>query len=646
MAKANPGTSIIPTKEAQELIRQYCLRVLEDHQKFSDYHTKMLAIDIAYARYVSNADLAQGLDETGRDAATTPVGVFGMDSITPPVVIAQVDSAVAYLADVYLSGYPLFPVVSTPANKDKAEQLETITDDHATIGGYPRQLLMFLRNAVKYNAGAVEVEWQSIKEYTVGDSPLMGIIEDAPKVINKQYRSYTAITNLDMYNTIWDKTVAPGDVAKEADFAGYIQLMSRTKLKRFMQRLNEDKEGFNTKEALASTVGMAPYPTRFYKMPPKISNYITARLPLDQINWFEYLGGKSERMAGIANYEVLRLYARITPDSFQLTAPEPKTPQIWRFILVNGVPVSAKRITSAYDYLPILMGQPIEDGLGFQTQSIGEAAIPFQQAAKTLVNIRFNAARRAVSDRAIYDATVINPADINAPVPAAKIPIRPNSLQGNRTLAEVYHQIPFDMRGTETTISDAMSIVNFGKELSGMNDPQRGKFQPGNKSVKEWTDTMGGADARLRLPALTLEYQFFTPLKSLIILNILQYASDQTLINQKSGKEVNVSIEDIRQSALSFKIADGYTPKSKLASTEAITSFTQMILQNQLLTKMYGPLLPGMISHLAQLMGIHGLEEYAPQQPPNMQQQGVTDPNEGTEPNDTQDPAEGTEPLG
>ena len=61
---------------------------------------------------------------------------------------------------------------------------------------------------------------------------------------------------------------------------------------------------------------------------------------------------------------------------------------------------------------------------------------------------------------------------------------------------------------------------------------------------------------------------------------------------------------------------------------------------------MYGPLLPGMISHLAQLMGIHGLEEYAPQQPPNMQQQGVTDPNEGTEPNDTQDPAEGTEPLG
>ena len=37
---------------------------------------------------------------------------------------------------------------------------------------------------------------------------------------------------------------------------------------------------------------------------------------------------------------------------------------------------------------------------------------------------------------------------------------------------------------------------------------------------------MGGSDNRLRLPALTLEYQFFVPLKEMLKFNIYQYGED------------------------------------------------------------------------------------------------------------------------
>ena len=169
-----------------------------------------------------------------------------------------------------------------------------------------------------------------------------------------------------------------------------------------------------------------------------------------------------------------------------------------------------------------------------------------------------------------------------------------------------------------------MAIVAFGKELSGLNNPMQGQFQKGNKSVQEWNDTMGGADARLRLPALALEYQFFAPLKEILKFNIYQYGKDSVVTSQKTGKEVAVQIAALRQQILSFRVADGYTPKSKLAGTDALIQSMTMISQNQLLAQQFGPLLPQMMLHIMQLLGIRDLPEYIPQNP-QQQTQGQTD---------------------
>lgn len=606
-------SATVPNRDAQKAVLSYAFRILTEHKKFNDYYDKMEAIDVAYARYQATKDTNGVVKMQGIDAATTPVGVMNLPSTTPPVVVAQVDSMVGYLAEVFLSGVPLFPIVSNPKNRKAAETLESLIDDHATLGGYARQLLMFLRDGVKYNFSAIEADWCSVSQYTLADD----ILELGKQKLDKATTYYTKLKRWDPYNTVWDKNVSPGDVAADGDYAGYIEILSRTKLKRLINRLSAEGEVINAKEALDACIkeGVDTYAN--FRIHPQVSEYITARRPVDGINYYEYITGQPDNSVNkknIGNYEVFRFYARIMPSDFKLFGAESRTPQIWRFIVVNGsVLIQAKRIISAYDFFPVFFGQPLEDGLGSQTQSIAEGSIPFQTAASTLVNIRFNSARRAVSDRALYDSSLISKADINAPVPAAKIPVKTNSLDMGKKISDAYYPIPFDARGTESTIQDAMAIVGFGKDLSGLNNPMQGKFQKGNKSVQEWNDTMGGADARLRLPALTLEFQVFMPLKEVLKLNIFQYGQDAKTVSQRSGREYDAKISELRQHVLSFRVADGYTPKSKMAGTEALMAGMQMIGQSQPLQIAYGAMLPGMFSHLMQLMGVNGMEEYTPE---------------------------------
>ena len=597
------------SQRTQELVLRFCNDVLTEHKKHTDYYEKMEAIDVAYARYVSNIDPKTGVVKgEGIDAATVPVGVFNVPSTVPPVVVSQVESMVGYLSEVFLSGSPLFPIVSNPSNQEAAGALESLLDNHSTLGGYPRELLVFLRDAVKYNLAAIETDWTSVDQYDTLDELIM---PEVPAVKETKVH-FTKLKRLDLYNTVWDRNTQPGNISKEGDYAGYIEILSKPKLKRLLNKFSAEQDVQNVPQAMKSFISTdAPN----YRIHPQISDYVSARKPVGGIDWAAFLGfNEEEKASGFAgNYEVLTLYARLCQEDIKFPGPKPNHPQIFKIVVVNGdIVVQVKKILSAYDFLPILFGQPQEDGLGYQTKSIGEGSIPIQQAAGTMFNIRFNAARRAVSDRALYNPTVISPADVNSPVPAAKIPVRVNSL-GNTKIGEHYHSIPYNAQGTETAMQDGMAIVAFGKELSGLNNPMQGQFQKGNKSVQEWNDTMGGADSRLRLPALSLEYQVFVPLKEILKFNIYQYGQDSVVTSQKTGQEISVQIAALRQKVLAFRVADGYTPKSKLASTDAIVQAMTLISQSPVLVQVMAPMLPQMMIHLMQLFGIRDFQEYFPQ---------------------------------
>lgn len=609
------------SEKAQKNIIALAQSVIARRNQFTEMKNKMEAIDQAYARYTGGEQLEQGLDATGKDVAgnTCCGNVFGEDNIVAPIVVAQVDTMVAYLADIFLSGYPIFPVVSSPSKRKTAEQMEVLLDDHAQLGGYIRQLMLMIKDGVKYNVSAIEAEWSSIEQFTVMDDFSK---PDTGRTTKKVPKYFTKIKRLDMYNTVWDYSVSPGDVATEGDYAGYLEVISKTKLKRLLNKLSTEGKSFNTTEALNSwkTLSQAVQAAGNFQEHPTVSKYVTPRQTQGNVNWDVYLGAQNKsatkdivNLYDGSSFEKFVLYARILPSDMGIKAPAANTPQIWKFTIINmSVVVSADRIISAYDTLPILMGQPMEDGLGYQTQSVAEGSIPFQEAATTLFNIRFSAARRAVSDRALYLPDMINPSDVNSPVAAAKIPVRLKALS-NVGLDGAYKSIPFDMRGTESTINDARTIVGFSQELSGINGPQQGSFQKGNKSVQEWNDTIGGSDNRLRLPAMLYECQVFTPLKQILALNIFQYGEDAQLVSQKTGETVDVKIDELRANVLSFRVADGYSPKSKMASVEMLTAGMNMMMNSPALQQAYGSMLPNIFAHMMQLGGVRDMEQYSPE---------------------------------
>lgn len=589
------------SKASREALSNHVRFLLDTHRLRTDFASKMEAIDQAYARYKSG----------NVEAGNTGCGdIFASDDVTPPIVVAQVDSMVGYLAEVFCSGSPLFPVVSTPANRTWAEQLETLLDDHALLGGYPRQLLLMLRNAVKYNFGPMECEWAPVKQFSVeGDftnTTTGRKVEATRKYFNK-------LNALDPYNTVFDPDVPIGDISEKGDYAGYIEMYSYMRLKQLIARYQTQYKVYDAGAALVTGRQSPVTATQYYRQKPDISKLISSyRVAGGNVNWEAWVAGNTKRSMynNLMGYEVVKMYIRILPSDFQISAPQPNTAQIWMVILVNGQLLVAERVISAYDVLPILFGQPIEDGFGIQTQGVAEGEMEFQDAASKLFNIRFSSARRAVSDRALYVADAINPNDVNSKAAAPKIPVKLTTL-ANQTLDSVYKQIPFDMRGLETTLQDAQTIVQFSKDLHGQNSPRQGQFQKGNKSVREWNDTMAGSEERLRLPALALEYQFFSPLKSMMTLNIFQFADNVEVISQRTGNVLKIDINELRKQVLSFRLADGYSPKSKLAATDILLQGMQLILGSPVLQQSLGQQLPAIFIHLMSLGGVKGLDEYA-----------------------------------
>lgn len=609
------------TKDSVKSLTEFTQKILAHHVAArTELVDKMDIIDRAYTRYKESQVISTGgVDVSGEESCD----IFDTkDRVTPPIVVAQVDSYVAYLADVFLSGYPMFPVVSNPRNKKWAEQLEVLLDDHAALGAYPRELLMFLRDAVKYNYSGLEVEWDSIEQFSTASDFLNG----TGQKLSKDDKFFNRITRLNPRNIIRDPNVLPSEVTKKGDFAGYVEIYSKMRLKRWFIKMQKEKKVFNISAAENTGAASGSLATNNYQQQPQVSEYIAATdyQRSGGVDWDAYLDvakANRNRTSYGAVYEKATIYARIIPSDHGIRAPQPNTPQIWKLTLINNqVLVQAHRVISAYDYLPILIGQPIEDGFAEQTQSVAEAEMPFQDAAETLFNIRFAAARRAVSDRALYDSNKISSKLINSKAAAPKIPVNISPLSTGG-LEGAYKQIPFDMRGTETTIQDAQTIVQFSRDLHGINGPRMGQFQKGNKSVAEWDDTMAGSDNRMRLPAMTLEYQVFDPMKSMMSLNIFQYGSDMAVVSQKTGEVVQINVDELRKQVLSFKLADGFTPKGKLASVEMIQTGLQMIAQSEILQQAYGASLPGMFAHMMSLAGVRGLEEYDPQyQNPDVQE--------------------------
>lgn len=530
-----------------------------------------------------------------------------IQDITVPIVMPQVEAALGYMTNAFLTGYPIFGVSSDPSQEDAAMQMETVIAENAITARWARELTMFFRDGLKYNLHGLELAWEqrvAAKITNDASSP------NGAKVETDGLWKGNVIRRMDMYNTFFDPRVAPADIYKDGEFAGYIKLFSRIKMKQYINELFGNIPKSTAIKAFES--GPAPgggtstgTPFNYYR--PLINPYPTMinTQYVDGFNWESWFAGGMEggKAGGIQYknaYEVMVLYARILPADFNLNVPAENTPQVWKIVIVNGqVVLYMERQSNAHNHIPIYFGQPIEDGLDFQTKSFASNVQDMQDIASALVSGYIASKRRLVGDRVLYDPSKIRAKDINSIHPAAKIPVR-NSAYG-RPLGEAVYQFPYRDEATQSMMQGAQVVAQWADKINGQNAPGQGQFQKGNKTKEEFDTTMGNSNNHNQVMAIGTEQQVFIPLKEGIKLNILQYQEQDTLYNRDKNTMVTVNPFSLRESAVHFKISDGMLPEELEMDTDEFQVALQTIGSSEQIGAGYN--LAPMFTYIMKLKG-------------------------------------------
>lgn len=540
----------------------------------STFRDDLLERDKIYAREV---DLSK--EHTRAKNANKGGDQSKIQNITVPVVMPQVESGVAYLTGVFLSQYPIFPVVASPKNIQSAQAINALMTEHSMNYSWVRELMKSFRDGLKYNFGAIEAEWITDRTYSIdSQDPKTG--KGIPSEVTYQGNK---ITRIDPYNIIIDTRVNPANAHVEAEYIGYHELYTRPRLSKLLDSIKSQGNSMNFDKAMMSSCAdvISGDKNNLYYV-PEINNPILVNLSLHNINWGNFFDGNT-RDDGKRNfnpsglYVVSKLYCRILPADLGLPAGTGSKyiPQIWKFYIVNGKHVVfAERQSNAHEFIPILISQPNEDGLGYQTKSVQDNSTPFQQFASAMWNSAIASKRRQVYDRIIYNPQLIRKEDIDSASEVARIPMRTAAY--NKNPSEAIYQIPYRDDGVASTIQIANQVVEMSQFASGYNRVQQGQFQKGNKTQDEFNSVMTSANLRQQMQALSIEYQVFQPLKQILKYNILQYQPDGiTIFDRETKSDIQINMGDIRKIQFTFQVSDGLLTAEKMISPELIQVFLQ-----------------------------------------------------------------------
>jgi hypothetical protein len=605
---ADPKISIVNTLSIPQ--RQEFLQYAKDcaeraGSSLSDFRALLRYRDRAYQRQ---------LNTTAEHIKAVRANMQGdarkMQDITVPIIMPQVESAVAYQAGIFLTSHPIFGVVSTPDNMSAAMQFETVLGDQSVRYGWPRELLKIFRDGFKYNFGAACVYWKK--------TPLKSVVTDtnissAGLAAIREY-SYggNCSKRIDPYNCFMDMTVAPADLHSEGEYFGWNEVVSRVQLKRMLSLLDSDKTTSATDAFNSSFAGSGQDETSamsYYT--PEINKYLDlSTVNIGGNNWGQWMGlaqGSNSKLSYKDHYVLTHFYCRALPSDFGSRGNQVK---MYHGIIVNwSTVIFVEELNVAYDSLPCFIMQPYEDGLGYQTQSMLDNALPFQDMSSALWNISLESKRRLIFDRLVYNPRLIDKKDIDPVSSVSRIPLRNANIgKDDNAIARAVYQIPYreDNSGTNIQMSEMISAM--ADQATGQNKVDRGQFQPGNKTKTEFQEVMANSSSRQQLCALTIENQFMTPVKETVKANTLQYQSAGTILNRNERQAVDVDPVELRKAMLEFKMTDGNLPADRLMNSDMLMVFLQTAQAIPAVQSEYDIL--GMFLYWAKLRGAYWLEDF------------------------------------
>ena len=612
MATGKMRVSLVNTlvgDQRRELLRYAANCAERNTGALSSFRANLVYRDRVYQR---------SLDVTDEQVRAINANLSGdarkIQNMAVPIVMPQVESAVAYQAGVYLTSSPIFGVVSYPANMSAALQFETAIGQQAKRYGWTRELLKIFRNGYKYNFGPAVVTWENTPVRKVVTSTDPSATAGTAKIDTFSYGA-NCIKAVDPYNCFMDMTVNPADMHTKGEFFGYNEIVSRVELMRLIEglaadKLENQKKVFNTAYSGITNTDISG---RHYYVP--VINRLTNAASMQSggltgTNWGQWAGLTSRKRGDVhykENYLITRFFCRALPSDFGAVGDSPR---VYYCVIVNWQEVIyVEEMNSAHDFLPAFVMQPNEDGLGYQTQSMVDNAAPYQDMSSALWNATIESKRRQIFDRLIYNPRYIDKKDIDVASASARIALRNANIgKDDNVMARAIYQVPYrdDNAGTNLQMSEMIS--GLADQATGQNKVDRGQFQPGNKTRTEFSTTMTNSNSRQQLSSLSIQEQFMTPVKETIKANTLQNQQAGTILNQDKKQEVNVDPVQMRQAILEFQMTDGMLPADKILNPELLMVFLQTAQAIPAMSTEYD--IMGMFMYWAKLQGAVWLDDF------------------------------------
>ena len=488
--------------------------------------------------------------------------------VVVPIVGPALDTQTAYLASIFLSTPEIFPMSAAPEYMETAEKYNILLVKYASEFQWRRNLLLTIQDGVRHNICAAEATWE-IKHINKASNALTS--DGTAKVVEAETSGF-AIRHLDLYNTFWDTTVVPAEVSAEGDFAGYHEQFTTTKLIKFIERHCPDvqKNKASYKELLESQ----PVKVNYFTPTVIAANKTANSTKLD----YDALFASGSSAATRQMHELTTIYMRIVPEHYGITKALDRsdTLEVWKFVVLNGSSILlSQRRTNMHGFLPIVLGQPCEDSLGYQTKSLTQELQPIQTLASLMWQMELDSQRRVIADRGIYDPTKIDSDHMNNPNPSAKMPIKPAA--SGLGLSNIY--LPLDYRDPALgqRPQTAAQLSQFADRITGQNAVSQGGFIKGNKTNSQFDQTMANSNSRQKLLALKFEDGIISVIKILLEADITQFQPFETLKNPATGNDVEIKPNELRETPMDFEVSDGLMPTTDMLSTDVMTVALQTI---------------------------------------------------------------------
>ena len=542
--------------------------------------------------------------------------------IVPPNSVMYVNCAElsAYLVAVYVAKSTIIEVPDLPNAMHVTAALKDKIGRDSGRHAWALELIKIIQNSVIYNFGAAELRLTAKRENVL-------------RAINP-------------YNFFYDQSVPPDKIGSDALYAGYTELVTLPTLYRLIsasggqwltdvgKSLVSDINALERVSYLTSQRSefIGDYCAGGFGMTLSNALVRSARKSYDHTpDWHAVVNDISDVEQRVklrtsiakGNYQLTTYYCRAMPEWLGLPAKKYASYNgsdsgqipVWKmYILDHTYLMAVEPVVESHGYLPLMAGQVQVDTAG-DSLTYSESLAPVQVFSAKLNIARIAAMRRALSDRGLYDKSLIESDDINNRSPTAQIPVNGHSMRElGKGIRDAYFHLPFDSSGIAQLMGGIGEVDDFASRISGNNPQMQGAHLPGNRTAGEAQRVNMMGEGRFRVYSILFQQTFMLPFKIQLRSNLSDSTQELTYYDPATGRKQSVSQAEYAEYEPDFVLADGMMPSTKMISPDMLSSLLTAVIQIPQLqaTKDVG----AMVDLLARAGGV---EDFHKIPPPNQQ---------------------------